>query len=315
MKRKVVMGFMIGFMSAAMLAGCGDKEVTKTDDNTVQITDVSTKEDNSTEDNGTEENTEAEKETVDEAGNVVYGDVIEDLGLEVKKISWFEGELSTYAAIYKDGEPTDETKGLSTRVYLYGNNYDAEKLAEEEAARERGIALYGDYWKAYEGSASFRGTNLIDRPSKEGYTKTYFQIVISLRMWDTELAQEGISTSICWSVYDRNTGICLLPSGHTYTEDEEREQTVIVAAEDGTEYDCTFEESYVFDEEYATTYITITIEHPENYDSDNIIFAIGGKTASSIAYEETLKNDSEFGNLRDLKELWDLRNVIYYVCD
>lgn len=274
MKRKVVMSLMIGALSVSMLSGCGsDKEVTKVDDNTVQITDGSTEADNGTESTDTASTEEA-------ANDIIYGDVVEDLGLDVVELD-SKDEIIVTVAIARDGEYTDETTDITSVCYLQSLDY---------------VEEYAD---------------LMYRPSKEGYVTTFFEVTFIPRAsWNAVLLEDGVTYNAVWSAYDRNTGICLTPSSHDYGTGGESVETVTIIAEDGTEYDCTYASSWENEADTGYTILAIVIEHPEDYDPSNIIFAVGGRTASSVAYDETL--DTVDSNLRDLTELWSLRGGNYY---
>lgn len=294
MKRKVVMSLMIGVLSVSMLAGCGsDKEVTKVDDNTVQITDVSTEADNSTEETTEVESTE----------EVVSGNVAEELGISIKEGDYFssyidvEGDercTSFTAGIKKDGEYTDETMNFPINVTIYSTEYPVEVEDGGSTAGGNSIAVPN------------LGSDISLEPSKEGYVKTLFNC--NIKSWNPY--------EVYWNVYDRSTGICLIPSYIDYgTEGGENEEVVTVTV-DGVEYDCSYEDSFnpTVQDGSDFTYITMAIEHPADYDSSNIVFVIGSETATSAEYVASLEEDDDdtVDNLRDHVELYALRNGTYY---
>lgn len=294
MSKKIVTSLMIAAMSVSMLAGCGnDKEVTKVDDNTVQITDVSTEADNSTEETTEVESTEEVTSS---------GDIVEELGINIKEGDYFssyidvEGDercTSFIAGIKKDDEYTDETMDFPIIVTIYSTEYPVE--VEDRGSNAGGNSV----------AVTYLGSDISLEPSKEGYVKTLFNC--NIKSWNSFTAY--------WSVYDKTTGTCLIPSSHFYEEDGEREETVTVTV-DGVEYDCYYESSFNNKVQDGSdfTYITVAVEHPADYDSSNIVFVVSSETATSAEYVASLEEDDDdtVGNLCDDVEVWALRNGTYY---
>lgn len=301
MKRNVVIGLIIGALSVSMLVGCGsDKEVTKVDDNTVQITDVSTEADNGTEtDNGTEE--------TNVVGEATSANIVEELGLEVHEGDYFrdgsddpEIYASFIAGMIENNALTGETRNRPISIDIYSTEYT---VAEENSSDGQGPAPGGS------GAAviDIIGTNISPEPEKEGYVKTFFQARVN------HIVGYDFTTSC--GVYDRSTGICFIPSVTGCTEDGELAATVTVAV-DGVKYDCISEASieYVdYGDDTGSFYITMAVEHPAEYDANNILFVIGSPTVEYENYMAALEDtDESNSNLRDQLEMWNLCNGTFY---